>query len=61
MDGPIDWSWKINLLDVCVQASFCQIWSHINWYFMEKFTLYGIMQLLSKCKYFLSNKLSDTS
>ena len=27
--------------------------------FTEKFTLYGIIQLLSKCKYFLSYKLSD--
>ena len=30
MDGPIDWWWKMNLLDVCVQAGFCQIRSHIN-------------------------------
>ena len=29
MDGPIDWWWKMNLLDVCVQAGFCQIRSHI--------------------------------
>ena len=27
MDGPIDWWWKMNLLDVCVQAGFCQIQS----------------------------------
>ena len=30
MDGPIDWWWKMNLLDVCVQAGFCQIRSHIS-------------------------------
>ena len=29
MDGPIDWWWEMNLLDVCVQAGFCQIWSQI--------------------------------
>ena len=29
MDGPTDWWWKIDLLDVCVQAGFCQIQSHI--------------------------------
>ena len=29
MDGPIDWWWKMNLLDVCVQAGFCQIRSHM--------------------------------
>ena len=32
MDGPIDWWWKMNLLDVCVQAGFCQIRSHIAMY-----------------------------
>ena len=30
MDGPIDWWWKMNLLDVCVQAGFCQIRSQLN-------------------------------
>ena len=29
MDGPVDWWWKMSLLDVCVQAGFCQIRSHI--------------------------------
>ena len=29
MDGPVDWWWKMSLLDVCVQAGFCQIQSHI--------------------------------
>ena len=29
MDKTIDWWWKMNLLTVCVQACFCQIWSHI--------------------------------
>ena len=28
MDGPIDWWWKMNLLNACIQAGFCQIWSH---------------------------------
>ena len=28
MDGPVDWWWKMSLLDVCVQAGFCQIRSH---------------------------------
>ena len=32
MDGPIDWRWKMNLLDVCVQAGFCQIRSHLGSY-----------------------------
>ena len=32
MDGPVDWWWKMNLLDVCVQAGFCQIRSHIRTY-----------------------------
>ena len=30
MDGPINWWWTMNLLDVCVQAGFCQIRSHIR-------------------------------
>ena len=29
MDGPVDWWWKMSLLDVCVQAGFCQIRSHM--------------------------------
>ena len=30
MDGPINWWWKMNLLNVCVQAGFCQIRSHLQ-------------------------------
>ena len=30
MDGPVDWWWKMSLLDVCVQAGFCQIRSHMQ-------------------------------
>ena len=30
MDGPIDWWWKMNLLDVCVQVGFCQIRSQLT-------------------------------
>ena len=33
MDGPIDWWWKMNLLDVCVQAGFYEIRSHISFKF----------------------------
>ena len=29
MDGPIDWWWKMNLLNVCIQAGFCEIRSHM--------------------------------
>ena len=36
MDGPVDWWWKMNLLDVCVQAGFCQIRSHIICVKLEK-------------------------
>ena len=30
MDGPVDWWWKMSLLDVCVQAGFCQIRSQLK-------------------------------
>ena len=30
MDGPVDWWWKMSLLDVCVQAGFCQIRSQLT-------------------------------
>ena len=30
MGKAIDWWWKMNLLTVCVEASFCQIRSQIN-------------------------------
>ena len=32
MDGPVDWWWKMDLFDVYVQASFCQIWSQMMSY-----------------------------
>ena len=31
MDGPIDWWWKMNLLDVYVQVGFCQIQSQLQY------------------------------
>ena len=45
MDGPIDWWWKMNLLDVCVQAGFCQIRSHMHMYVKNQRVL-----LVSKLK-----------
>ena len=30
MDEPVDWWWKMSLLDVCIQAGFYQIRSHIQ-------------------------------
>ena len=45
MDGPIDLWWKMDLLDVCIQASFCQIQSH----FILKKASYDIV----RCQIFL--------
>ena len=44
MDGPVDWWWKMSLLDVCVQAGFCQIRSHI---IIITIYIYSRLQLLA--------------
>ena len=44
MDGPVDWWWKMSLLDVCVQAGFCQIRSHMMNYLMRIYVSFELLK-----------------
>ena len=50
MDGPVDWWWKMSLLDVCVQAGFCQIRSQLFIYLYMRllFFIYGYVIIIGR-------------